>query len=130
MSNNNVAKRDMGVIAVKESGSEAAGHLSTPRPAFDWLMLHSQEEPDVSAGGINLQALQKVPLPYGLILDKGPDCSEVFKIGQHILYPLHAGIDLPMAREGKMVYLKFIREEDVICTFELSKDETASQKSK
>lgn len=112
---------DMGHIAIQTPDSKVTDHLTSPQPAFDWLMLITQETPDFSPGGINMQAIEKIPVPYGRILKKGPDCSDTFKVGQHILYPLYAGNDLPLQKDGATVNVKFIHEEDVICTFDLVK---------
>lgn len=119
---------DIGVVAVQTSDRDGVVHLSGPQPTFDWLMLLTQEAPDYSAGGIDMQAIEKIPLPYGLILKMGPDCSDTFNVEQHVLYPLHAGIDLPLHKGGRILNLKFIREEDVVCTFNLVKKDVRAKK--
>lgn len=87
--------------------------LSVPRADADHLLLRMTNRQTVSAGGIDVSSAALEPLPYGKVFDVGPDCTDKYKKGDHVIVPSYAGAVIPLDEDKNAIW-RFVRERDIM----------------
>ena len=94
-----------------------ATHLGNPKPTKDFIIIQMAQRPSKTAMGIEIPYDTLPPLPYGIIVRLGPDCTGGYKEGQHVLVPMYAGSVMELGTDENTY--RFIREADIVGTLDV-----------
>jgi len=95
------------------------------KPCKDYVMLRRYRYSETSAGGIVKPDSQRQYLPIGLVISKGPDCSDRVNLRSMVIFQTYAGLPIDTAEirvasdiDERWSEVILIREDDIIAVME------------